>query len=357
MKTLSYTRLYRLLCSLLLFSLLGCSSEDVGEPGKDKEPVMLVFNTSPDLMTRTLLTGPANLQHVRQVQLYIFDGTTGDARCVASENINWQYVAGAENGLSTREQKYKVQYGGFQPQKEYTFLAIGLDDRAGDTYGLPDAIRADQVTGTLLKDANAILATGKGRADIAVSELFAGSSVFTLSLLNGNTGYVDLYRRVAGVSGYFNHIPTQINGVEVSALHIELYTIQNKSNFLLKQTPDDFIISPMSSNAGDKIVVNIPKSEFIAGGTTKKGSYILPVPLPADKDYTLQIVLVDATGTPLHIHKVKLSVDGEVSETNGGTGIIIPTADPYRFPIITNHFYSIGTEATPIDFNTFLFTP
>lgn len=71
MKTLSYTRLYRLLCSLLLFSLLGCSSEDVGEPGKDKEPVMLVFNTSPDLMTRTLLTGPANLQHVRQVQLYI----------------------------------------------------------------------------------------------------------------------------------------------------------------------------------------------------------------------------------------------------------------------------------------------
>lgn len=119
MKTLSYTRLYRLLCSLLLLSLLGCSGEDVGEPGKDKEPVMLVFNTSPDLMTRTLLTGPANLQHVRQVQLYIFDGTTGDARCVASENINWQYVAGAENGLPTREQKYKVQYGGFQLKRQY----------------------------------------------------------------------------------------------------------------------------------------------------------------------------------------------------------------------------------------------
>ena len=39
-------------------------------------------------------------------------------------------------------------------------------------------------------------------------------------------------------------------------------------------------------------------------------------------------------------------------DVNGGTGIIVPTNDPYRFPIITNHFYSIGTQASPIDLNS-----
>ena len=352
MKTSPYMRFNRFISSLLLLTLMGCSNEDLPEPvepGNDKEPVILVFNASPELMTRTLLTGPENLQHVRQMQLYIFDGTSGNARCIASENINWQYSAGAGNGLPTREQRYKVVYEGFQPQTDYTFLAVGLDDMSGGTYGLPAAIQANPTTGTLLSDANAILATGKGRTDIASSELFAGSSVLTTTILSGSTGYVNLYRRVAGVLGYFKNIPTQIGGTAVSALHIELYTIQNKSVPLLKQSPNDYIMSPMSANAGDKIIVNISQSEFVAGGTTKKGSYILPIPAPTSVDYTLQVVLLDALGNPLYTRKVKLSPDGEVTETNGGTGIIIPTDDPYRFPIITNHFYSIGTETNPVD--------
>ena len=233
-------------------------------------------------------------------------------------------------------------------------MAIGLDDTSGATYGLPNAIQANPTSGTLLKDANALLAAGKGRTDIAGSELFADFSRLTTNILNGGTGHVDLYRRVAGVIGYFKNIPTQIGGVDVSALHIELYTIQNKSVPLIKRDSNDYIMGPMSSDPNDKIIVNIPKSAFVTGGTTIKGSYILPIPapVPTDKDYTLQVVLVDASGTPLYTHKVRLSPDGEVSETNGGTGIIVPTNDPYRFPIITNHFYSIGTQASPIDLNS-----
>lgn len=263
-------------------------------------------------------------------------------------------MTGADNGLSTKEQTYKVVYEGFQASKVYTFLAIGLDNTSGATYGLPNAIQANPTSGTLLKDANALLAAGKGRTDIAGSELFAGFSQLTTNILNGGTGHVDLYRRVAGVIGYFKNIPTQIGGVDVSALHIELYTIQNKSVPLIKRDSNDYIMGPMSSDPNDKIIVNIPKSAFVTGGTTIKGSYILPIPapVPTDKDYTLQVVLVDASGTPLYTHKVRLSPDGEVSETNGGTGIIVPTNDPYRFPIITNHFYSIGTQASPIDLNS-----
>lgn len=355
--TSPYTKLCRLISSLLLLSWVGCSNEDLPDPsvpGSNKEPVVLIFNASPALMTRTVLTSPDNLQHVRQVQLYIFDGATDNARCVASENINWQYATGAENGLSTKEQTYKVVYEGFQASKVYTFLAIGLDDTSGATYGLPNAIQANPTSGTLLKDANALLAAGKGRTDIAGSELFAGFSQLTTNILNGGTEHVDLYRRVAGVIGYFKNIPTQIGGVDVSALHIELYTIQNKSVPLIKRDSNDYIMGPMSSDPNDKIIVNIPKSAFVTGGTTIKGSYILPIPapVPTDKDYTLQVVLVDASGTPLYTHKVRLSPDGEVSETNGGTGIIVPTNDPYRFPILTNHFYSIGTQASPIDLNS-----
>ena len=177
--TSPYTKLCRLISSLLLLSWVGCSNEDLPDPsvpGSNKEPVVLIFNASPALMTRTVLTSPDNLQHVLQVQLYIFDGATDNARCVASENINWQYATGADNGLSTKEQTYKVVYEGFQASKVYTFLAIGLDDTSGATYGLPNAIQANPTSGTLLKDANALLAAGKGRTDIAGSELFAGFS-------------------------------------------------------------------------------------------------------------------------------------------------------------------------------------
>lgn len=138
--TSPYTKLCRLISSLLLLSWVGCSNEDLPDPsvpGSNKEPVVLIFNASPALMTRTVLTSPDNLQHVRQVQLYIFDGATDNARCVASENINWQYATGADNGLSTKEQTYKVVYEGFQASKVYTFLAIGLDNTSGATYGLP----------------------------------------------------------------------------------------------------------------------------------------------------------------------------------------------------------------------------
>lgn len=352
MKTSPYTKLCRLISALLLLSFVGCSNEDLPEPsipGNDKESVVLIFNASPTLATRTQLAGPENLQHVRQVQLYIFNGSSDNARCVASEDINWQYSAGAANGLPTREQKYKVLYNDFQPATQYTFLAIGLDDTAGPTYGLPGAILADPSSGTLLKDAKAVLATGKGRTDIARSELFAGFALLTTNILSGGTGHVDLYRRVAGVIGYFNNIPSQINGVDVNALRIELYQIQNKSVPLIKQSTNDYIMGAMSSDPNDKIIIEIPKSEFTPGGTTHKGSYILPIPAPTSIDYTLQVVLVNAAGTPLHTHKVRLSPDGEVSETTGGTGIITPTDDPYRFPIIVNHFYSIGTQANPVD--------
>ena len=125
------------------------------------------------------------------------------------------------------------------------------------------------------------------------SELFAGATVLTPNSY-GTQGNVDLWRRVAGVMGWFTNIPTQIGGNTVSALRISLYTQQNKSVPLLQrqQTPVflDYINSPLNASTGGQILVEIP----VPAGTTaltvlSKGSYVLPVPAPAPvnaNDYT-----------------------------------------------------------------------
>lgn len=355
-------KLSSLLVPLLCLVIAGCSQEipysQEEETGEGQ--VELLFNASTGLITRTTLPGPDDLQHVQNVQLYIFDGTATSSICVASEDVNWVHTAGAENGLPTREQRYKVKYNGFQPTTTYTFLAVGLDNQSGGTYGLPAAIT---VGGTTLGDAKATLAAGKVRGDIAASELFAGASELTTTKLGSGTARVDLYRRVAGVMGYFTNIPTKINGTAVASLRIELYRIQNKSVPLLKQEQNDFIMGAMSEDEVDKILVEIQGADFVAtDAVISKGSYVLPVIAPfatSDaataasydesyvKDYTLCVILTDDSGYVLRTQRVRAS-DTSSSETTGGTGIIV-TTDAYRFPILANNFYSIGSKDAPID--------
>lgn len=350
-----------LLIPLLCLFAMSCSQEipiapeeDTGKEGQ----VELLLNTSTGLTTRTQLPGPDNLQHVREVQLYIFDGTADASTCVASEDVSWEHAAGAENGLPTKEQRYKVNYAGFEASKTYTFLAVGLDDKSGATYNLPAAIGV----GTTLKEANAVLAFGQGREAIACSELFAGASQLTTTKLGSGTVRVDLYRRVAGVMGYFINIPTAINGTDVAFLRIKLYKAQNRSVPLLVQTPD-VIMLPIEETADNRILVDIPSSGFVTDGTTSKGSYVLPMIAPfatleaataagyaSDiyvKDYTLCVVLADASGNALRTQRVRMkNVDN--ADTSGGTGIIVST-DAYRFHILANQFYSIGSKDAPVD--------
>ena len=255
---LSYT-FKGMLLFLACLATTGCSREEMltpETPADSRPKVELAFSASPDLTTRTTLPGPDNLQHVREVQLYIFNGTENTAMCVASEVVDWTDIAAPDEGRPTASKKYPVQYKSFEADKPYTFLAIGLDDRSGDTYNLPKAV---EVNTTTLANAKAILATGKTRQDIAVSELFGGSIVLTPDANNTVTGTIDLYRRVAGVMGWFKNIPQQVNGTDVASLRIELYKAQNKSIWLSKpQTGEDVIMDPIEETDDDnKILVQI----------------------------------------------------------------------------------------------------
>lgn len=358
-------RIKRYVYSSFLASALlmgGCQTDEsidewaeAGQQPDNIGNVTLFLSVAGELATRTILPGSENMQHVTYVQLYIFDGTDDNALCVASENIGWSAYFGNNPPTVTSTMKYRVKYEGLTNGKPYTFLAVGLDNQSGATYGYPAAI---QTGSSVLSGAIATLSGSEVSTwtSIRQSELFAGATVLTPSSY-GTQGNVDLWRRVAGVMGWFTNVPVQISGTDVSAIRITLYTQQNKKVPLLQrsQTPifKDYINSPLTSGTDGRILVEIP----IPVGTTastvlSKGSYVLPVPAPAPidaNDYTLRVEIVDGSGNILHTSRVMLSdSDDTNSSTGNGTGIIDPES-AYRFPIVANRFYGIGAEDIPID--------
>lgn len=344
-----------MLLFLACLATAGCGQEDMPTPDTpdDSRPqVVLTFSASPGLTTRTQLPGPQYLQHVQTMHLYIFNGTGDDASCVAYEKVDWKDVKAPAGGANTVSKNHKVQYKDFAVGQPYTFIAVGLDDRSGDTYGLPTSVQVDQTT---LATAKAVLdiANSKTREDIAVSELFGGSLVLTPVAAGQLTGTIELKRRVAGVFGYFKNIPQQVKEKKVASLRIELYKPQNKSIWLTaKPTKDeDVIMDPIANTDDNKILVEIPLTpeNTIEDKVISKGSYVLPMKAPTTEDCTLLVTLVAEDGTTLQSRNVKYKLDDTISDTSGGTGIITVTKDLYRFAINANWFYQIGSETEPVE--------
>ena len=264
------------------------------------------------------------------------------------EEVDWTGLAAPE-GKPGVSKNHKVQYKDFVVGQPYTFIAVGLDDCSGATYDLPGAV----TEGSTLKDAKAVLASGKTRNDIAVSELFGGSLVLTPVAAEQITGTIKLDRRVAGVFGYFKNIPTKVGSTPVKSLRIELYKPQNKSIWLTaKPTKDeDVIMEPIANTDDNKILVEIPLTEadFEKEKVLSKGSYVLPMKAPTETEApaTLLVTLADANGVVLQSRNVKYKLDDTISDTSGGTGIITVTKDLYRFAINANWFYQIGPVNWP----------
>lgn len=342
----------------------GEEIEELTEPVPQEKAgeVILDFTVAGELSlsadpasTRTELPGSGNIQHVTSVQLYIFNGTGDAAVCIASEDVGWSAYFGNVPPTVTATMKYHVKYEGLVKDNPYTFLAVGMDASSRTTYGFPAAI---QVNTTTLGNAIATLSGTEATtwSNIRTSELFAGATVLTPTYA-GAQGNVDLWRRVAGVMGWFTNVPTLVGATTVSAIRITLYTQQNKSVPLLQrsQTPvfKDYIASPLSASTGGRVLVQIPvPAGTLPLATLSKGSYVLPVPAPAvvnANDFSLKVELVDAAGNTLRSARVTLSdSDDSNSSTGNGTGIIDPQG-VYRFPIIANHFYGIGTPLVPIN--------
>lgn len=382
MKNLIYI-MYTVLAAVLA---VACSKEEglAGQPETDSGFDLVFAAQGEDLtLSRTTLQGPEALQHVSTVYLYIFDGTDDGARCVAVEDVEWPYWENAQAGKNTLEYKYRVKYAAFDTGKEYTFVAVGLDntktaadaavdDNSMKTYGF--TLPANNPIGETL-GALQVSAQTDTRTDIAQSEWFAGSLVLTgEQILAAKAETLNLYRRVAGVMGYFKDIP---QGVE--KLQICLYQPQNKEAWVLPQPTEngvfmDYVESPaVGSDDQDadiwKVLVEIDlESESGSSGVVsfndgQGGSYVLPARASTTAEETTLSLKLIGKGTTLtrkiYQQTSYAPVQASLSrgETDEGTGIIGGDDDSqgpddeeykYHYPIIANHFYSIGTEDNPV---------
>ncbi len=359
--------IYSLTCLALL---TGCIADEMPSGNTAGEGPTIVLNLSNEAKTADGNTayitypelggdGPIiGTQHAQTVYLYTFEGSGNEAECVYCEEVPWKEHFTQNGGTlpeHTAWMRYKLRYEGFKANMPYTLMGVGLSKGAETVYGFPNALqkKTDTKEGTTLGEAIASLAEGQTCDGIRASEIYVGTVDYKTSQYDTR---IDLYRRVAGVMGNFKNVPRNINGTDVTALRISLYTKQNTKMPLVEreQAPTflDYIDSPATDDDG-KVLVNIPlKAEnFGATKVVFGGAYVLPAAAPADaSSYTLSIEAVSADGTVQKTWRAKLPEGDELDPgiTGGGTGII-DSESAYRFPIVANHFYALGNPDAPID--------
>lgn len=228
------------LLSLCTFIMAGCSqtADESAAPASGDGQICLQLTVQSELQTRAALENSNNEQQVTDVHLYIFDGASDDATCVASEDVAWTQPT----GKVAPSQQYKIKSTDKLTQgQDYLLLAVGMDKDSKAAYGLPAAI----TVGTKLGAANAKLASGKTYKDIATAPVFAGTGMITPGI---TTGYVniELKRRVAGILCYLDHIPVNIrkpdgtSSAMVKYVQLVLSQRQNTSISLKKKDVDDY---------------------------------------------------------------------------------------------------------------------
>lgn len=338
-------QIYHILCLLALATLGACQTGDDTNGQEENGQITIKFTAEP--LTRTTLASSDNVQHVKYVQVYVFDGTETSAVCVASENVGWKQLQPGGTVTQYYTLKQKLDDG------KYTILAVGLDnynsdnsekEGSGYAYGLPKAIKVKSETeqGTTLGDAKATLAEDEGRtaADMKKAELFAGSNTVTVQHGANRITEITLMRRVAGVMAYFTNIPS-----DVERIQLKLYDNQYKNVPLIAQTSNDYgtvqadrstvlLDIEVSQKILKQEVVYASDGTTVVGtklpGTVLQGAYMLPMPAPESGGYTLTLVQIKSDGKPQQENKLVLS-----SPASGGTGI-------KNFPIEANVFYTIG---------------
>lgn len=334
-------QIYHILCLLALATLGACQTGDDTNGQEENGQITIKFTAEP--LTRTTLASSDNVQHVKYVQVYVFEGTGTSAVCVASENVGWKQLQPGGTVTQYYTLKQKLDDG------KYTILAVGLDDNndnsekegSGYAYGLPKAIKVKSETeqGTTLGNAKATLAKGLSAADMNKAELFAGSNTVAVQPGANRITEITLKRRVAGVMAYFTNIPS-----DVEEIQLILYDNQYKDVPLIAQKNKDYGTEQLESSTVlldievnqdilEREVVYASDEKTVVGtklpGTVLQGAYMLPMPAP-ENGYTLTLVQIKSDKTRQENNLV-LS-----NPASGSTG--------KNFPIEANVFYTIGRK-------------
>ena len=370
---------------ILLLSITGCSKGDSVNPaGEQPYTLTIAVQEKSSLQTRTSVFDPDDntlkgRQHVTRIQLYVYeqDDSGTDYTCVATEDVKWEHLQGAMDGLETKKQKYNTQYQGYKEGMKYRFVAMGYDDTYSGSSDAPTFDNANSVAAygdpaTQAAEGDKLSAgtfSLQGGADISLinqSELFAGAQTFTKTeLKNGTAVYkpIELNRRVAGVLGYFKGLPEKIENTAVAKVVLRLYAAQNtKVNFLpvlptgyvdSKSVPDaeytDYITSPYHEADKDGHII-----ATYTPGTADNftlSAYLLPIIAPTGKNIcTLELAVQDVAGNDLAVRRVLYTPIEQHPITRNGTGIIGDEKNArMQYPLRANQFYRIGTKEKPVD--------
>ncbi len=199
-----------MLLALTALAVASCSKDDLpgssGNVTPEGRGIYLSFSDGADTRS-TLQSSEVDYHDVKAVYLYVFEGTDGNATCVYDLNVQWD-----QEGDISQKQWISVD---LKDNETYTFLAVGVDDKAGEVYGFPKNMEGETLS-------NVVAAyTGTDKAAMATAQLFAGYEEATVT--DGKaTVEITLRRKVAGVLAYLKNIPYKVEDTQVTDLKIKL---------------------------------------------------------------------------------------------------------------------------------------
>lgn len=367
-------RVYIVFC---LFILMFCRCADDAPFENEqtpKEGILIKLTNGSLTSTKTALSSSANLHHVKEVHAFLYQGDTTDmtkAKYVLHENLNWNPMDSADYKVDAVQVKeFLLENSLNLPSGNYTLLCVGLDDRSGETYGLPDALKNKP-----LSEAKATLAKGISIDGIAHSELFAGWETFEYVRGGLSKVEIEMRRRVAGVLCYLKDIPytlTDKGTYRVTRIRLRLFADPNSSVSLLrpkeKGAPDfgtepllgrDTILTSLDltgyGRQGDKNLYAIPVPEGESPkrleNTILMGTYLLPI--RNEKAAVDSTLVVDVLG------KITNSVNDAPAE--GAEEVVLKSfpavqeeatgGERLQYSIRPNVIYHIGQKSSDGDTN------
>lgn len=225
-------------------------------------------NTSADSRAVRPVGSSAAANNVNVVKIYVFKGAN-----TASGNEDYKFdnavgvATGIENvsaasGVITitnftstageheitegswenhTDQTKTIKLTGLAVNSKYKFVAVGYNQSSGNTnpYGEPS------LSGETTLQAFTTTALGEGKTDYDIEELFAGVSAENATQTDkaafNTPASVTLTRQVAGMLGYFDNVPTKINGSVVK--YVRVYANDEYTTFKWPAqllTDDDF---------------------------------------------------------------------------------------------------------------------
>lgn len=338
---------YRIFLLLSICLLAACNKAEMPQAGQERtgEVVISFVPRQHDSgqaaagqkgITRSQLSGAeVDYRNVAVVYLYVFDATN---TCVLVKDLGW-------NGDLSKE----YVLGQLSGEGQYTFLAVGVDDRSGSVYQFPDAIKV----GTKLADCQAKLDEAQ-RTFMPNADLYVGVTTTQIQAANYNRVEVELKRKVAGVIVYLQNIPCQPEGVFVKRLEVNLHTNQHTALPLIRNEANPYGSGALNDSRllfsytfeeserteGSDIFDRLkPRTDDIKviENTLFFGAFMLPLEASATGTPTLSITLIgdDAVN---HTEKVLKTYEVRYKQAGGA-----PTT---AYPIKENCLYSIGKKVT-----------